>query len=526
MNTATDALTIGKALQQAVDTMPSHIGYIFQDRRINYQEMDKLANRFASSLLNLGYQKGDRIGIISVNLPEWLIAYFGAAKIGVVIVGLNVRYRDTELNYMINQSQIRGIVSLASIGEMDYVSFFQSFKENIPTVEHFIFIGGKEHHGGLSFKSLLENEIEPTKLKEANRQVTPEDLIMIIYTSGTTGTPKGASMTHKSQLSAASTQAEHTDMSSADVIPIALPFNHVGGITCGVVANLLTKSTTVILPNFSPADFIQQCKLHQATGIGGVPMMHTLIINHPDFPKLDADKIKVVMTGGSNATPALLTKMYEAFPNAFIMNLYGLSEVSGGMVMSPRDSNFEQTTRSIGKPLGNFEAKVVGADGKTLPIGESGELCLKGDAVGAGYYRMPKETKEAFKEDGWLHTGDIAFIDEQGYITLKGRLKEMYIQGGYNVYPVEVENLLAKHPKVLLAAGIGIPDPIHGEIGRYYIIPQPNTSPTKEELVAYCAKELANYKIPKQIIFRKELPLTPAGKVMKSALKKEYEETL
>ena len=207
------------------------------------------------------------------------------------------------------------------------------------------------------------------------------------------------------------------------------------------------------------------------------------------------------------------------------MNFYGLSESSGGVIMSPWDSDFEHTVRCIGRAIGDFEAKVVRLAGDdTLPPGETGELCIKGEAVVPGYFRMPEETDEAFR-DGWLRTGDLAYMEEDGYVTLMGRLKEMYLQGGFNVYPAEVENLLTKHPKVLMAAGIGVPDPVLGEVGRYYIVPYPGSEPTAEELRQYCQEKLADYKVPKQFVFRDQLPMTPVGKIMKAKLKEDYLKT-
>ncbi|MCG6911764.1 MAG: AMP-binding protein, partial [Deltaproteobacteria bacterium] len=204
------------------------------------------------------------------------------------------------------------------------------------------------------------------------------------------------------------------------------------------------------------------------------------------------------------------------------MNLYGLSESSGAVVLSPWESDFETTLRSIGKPIGDFRVKAVDEEGNELPTGETGELYFKGDAVVASYFRDADETADAF-QDGWLKTGDMGYIDAQGYITLMGRKKEMYLQGGFNVYPVEVENLLTRHPKVMMAAGIGVPDAVLGEVGRFYIVPQPGTEPTEEEIIEYCRENLADYKVPRQIVFKAELPLTPVGKIMKSQLKEEYE---
>lgn len=524
MKSKTNPQLIWQALDAAANMKPSPIGYIYQGRKISFKEMDELSDHLASGLLKLGYAKGDRLGIIALTQPEWLITYFAAAKIGVIIVGLNVRYRDSELEYMINQSQARGVITLAGFGDINYITFFDSFKEEIPTVSDFIFIGGEGMKGRVSFEDILATEIDKSALDQAKSAITPEDMVMIIYTSGTTGRPKGASLTNKSQLSSAKAQADHCKVTSADIGPMALPLNHVGEISCSIVVNLLKQATTILMPAFSPAEFIEQARLHGATVIGGVPTMHTLIINHETFSQFDTSTVRLVLTGGSNADPPLLTKMYEAYPNASVMNLYGLSEVSGGMIMSPWDCDFDTTIRSIGKVMGDFQAKVIDSEGQDLPVGKAGELCLKGDALTAGYYRKPEATAVAFDDEGWLHTGDIAYIDEEGYVTLMGRLKEMYIQGGYNVYPVEVENLLATHPGVLMAAGFGVPDPVLGEVGRYYIIPRPGVELAIEELIIFCKNHLANYKIPKQFVIRDQLPLTPVGKIMKSQLKKEYEE--
>jgi fatty-acyl-CoA synthase len=408
---------------------------------------------------------------------------------------------------------------------MDYAAFFESFRKNIPSVKEFIFIDGAGFEGCHSFESLLNCEVDRAALDKARSAVEPEDLMIIIYTSGTTGRPKGAAITHRSQLAAARAQAEHTGISPDDLLPLALPFNHVGGISCGILTALLGKATCVLIPMFNPDEIIRLSMKYPPTVWVGVPTMHALLLMNEDIKLLDTDAIKIVVTGGSNGEPALLKRLNETFPNATILNLYGLSEASGTLVMSTWDSDFDTTVRSIGKPIGDFEVRVVDSKGNKAALGETGELHFRGDAVAAGYFRMPDETRETFDADGWLHTGDVGYIDPDGNIILMGRLKEMYIQGGFNVYPVEVENVLTKHPKVAMAAGIGVPDPVMGEIGRYYIIPEPGTDPTEEEIKQYCREHLADYKIPRQIVFRNSLPLTPVGKIMKSTLKQEYNET-
>ncbi|MFH1138430.1 MAG: AMP-binding protein [Pseudomonadota bacterium] len=513
---------IWRALAHAAQTTPERRGFIFQDRNITFREMDEITDRLAFNLLRLGYKKGDRLGIIALNQPEWLYTYFAAAKIGVVIVGLSVRYREQEFEYILNQSESRGLVTLAALGDqVDYVKFFDAFKDRIPSVKEFFFIGGAKSPWGYAFADLQSGEIDRAELEKAKGAVQPDDLMMLIYTSGTTGRPKGAAITHRGQLASAKAQARHTKITPDDLVQLALPLNHVGGITCGALTMLVGRATTELIPMFDPNLIIRQAGVNPPTLITGVPTMHTLLLMSENISKLNTATVRLVVTGGSNADPALLKKLMDAYPQAKVMNLYGLSESSGAVVLSPWESDFDATVKSIGKPIGDFQAKVVDPEGREVQSGQVGELLFKAEAAAAGYFKMPEETALAFDQDGWLHTGDMGFLDENGYIVLMGRLKEMFIQGGFNVYPVEVENLLAKHPKVALAAGIGVPDPVLGEIGRYYIVPKPGQEVTEDEIKNFCRDKLADYKVPRQVVIRAELPLTPVGKIMKSKLKEE-----
>ena len=513
---------IWEVLDKAANSVPDKTCYFFMGEEYTFRDVDEMSDRLACGLLELGIKKGDRIGIIALNQPEWVVSYFAAAKIGAAVVGLNVRYRDTELEYMLNQSETRAVISLHALGDqMDYVGFFDGFREKVPSVKDFIFIGGQGFEGSHKLEDLLNTDVDREALEAAKAAVQPDDLMIIIYTSGTTGLPKGAAVTHRSQLAAARAQTEHTRIGPDDLVQVAAPLNHVGGITCGIVNMMLGRAAIELIPVFDANVVIEQAKRNPPTIMAGVPTMLVLILMNEKFVTLNTDSVRLVITGGSNAEPNLLTKLYEAFPKATIMNLYGLSESSGALVISPWDSDFENTVRSIGKAVAGFQVKVVDKVGREVSQGEIGELHFKGEGNAAGYFRMPEETAAAFDSDGWLHTGDMGTVDEKGYIILMGRLKELYIQGGFNVYPVEVENLISKHPKVAMVAGIGVPDPVLGEIGRYYIMPRPGEELTEEEIKIYCAEHLADYKVPKEIIFRSELPMTPVGKIMKSKLKEE-----
>jgi fatty-acyl-CoA synthase len=394
-----------------------------------------------------------------------------------------------------------------------------------PNRRCFIFIGAQGFEGSHTFADLMNTEVERAALDAAKAEVKPEDLVITIYTSGTTGRPKGAMISHQSQLAAARFQAEHMKMNSDDLALVALPFNRVGGINCLILALLLAKGTSELVPMFSPDGVIQMAKANPPSIMPFVPTMHTLMLMNESIGDIDTNRIRLAVIGASNAEPPLLKKMSETYPNAKIMNLYGLSEVSGAVVLSSCDMDLDDTSRAIGKPIGDTQIRITDSEGKELPSNEIGEIQIKGSAVGPGYFNMPDETAETFGADGWMKTGDLGLLDDSGYLVLKGRLKEMYIQGAFNVYPVEVENVIAKHPKVAMVAGIGVPDDVLGEMGRYYVAPKPGETPTEEEIKAYCKEHLANYKVPKQVVFRQELPLTPVGKIRKIKLVEEYQAT-
>jgi len=514
--------TVSEALRDAARRTPGKPFFYYRNQEFSYKELDEHSDRLASALMEHGIQRGDKIAILALNQPEWLITFFAAAKIGAGVVALNARYRETELEYMLNRSAVKLLISVDETPEFNFRDFFYAFREKIPTVERFVFIG-EGFPGSLSFEELLASDARTDLLASAGQEVAEDDTMIIIYTSGTTGRPKGAMLTHKSMLASARAQAEHLRITEEDIGTGHLPLNHVGGITCAVMVALVSNSSVVLIPHFRPDLVLEAVEKHRITILGGVPTMFVMMFNVPQFDKYDVSSVRLCVAGGSNVEPQLCRLINERFPGAKLVNLYGASETSGACVISRLDDTPEKVAQSIGVIIGDFQMKVVGPGKEELPLGEIGELAIKGDCVAKGYDGLEAETKEAFSADGWLYTGDLAYLDEEGYIYLKGRKKEMYIQGGFNVYPAEIENLLTTHPKVAIAAGIGIPDPVFGEVGRFYILPRPGCEVTEEELKAFCRKHLADYKVPREFVIVDELPLTPAGKVQKSVLKQQYE---
>jgi fatty-acyl-CoA synthase len=519
---------VWKALKTASQNYPNKPFLLYRGKTITYQELDQISDKLAYSFLRIGIKRGDNIAIIALNQPEWLYAYFAASKIGAGLVALNVRYRESELEYMLNNSKATALICLKEFGGFSYSDFFYNFREKVPTVKKYIFIGGQGFKESIGFESLLEkngkNESESKILTRAMDMVEETDTVMIVYTSGTTGKPKGVMLTNKSILASGSAQAEHFKFTGNDLMIGSLPLNHVGGITCTITASLVSGGTVVLVPSFHPKEVLEATDKHKVTIFAGVPTMYVMVLNYSDFKKYDLSSVRMCIVGGSNVEPQLCQDISKNFPNARVMNLYGLSETSGACVLSRLDDGIEKVSESIGVVIDNFKVKVVDDKRQELPTGEIGELAFKGDCVAKGYFGLEEETRESFGLDGWLYTGDVGYLDEDGYVYLKGRKKEMYIQGGFNVYPAEIENLLIKHPKVAVAAGIGVPDPVFGEVGRFYIIPKEGMEVTEDELMKYCREKLADYKVPKQFVFVKELPLTPAGKINKSLIKQWYHE--
>ncbi|WP_455280981.1 class I adenylate-forming enzyme family protein [Cupriavidus necator] len=508
------------ALKRNVALQPDHPALIYQGRAITFSELDRDSDHLACGLLDLGFGKGDRLGMLGLNQPEWVLAYLAAAKIGAILVGLSVRYRDSEIEYIVNHAKVRAIIAPAVVGDMDYVAYFASMGERLPSVQRYFFTGSSAVPADQRFDSLLATVVDQARIDRAQSSIVPEDPLVLIYTSGTTGRPKGALITHRSQLASAAAQCSHQGLTSNDLQVLALPLNHVGGLTCGFLAMLLGGGTSLLIPTFSPKQVISDMLSFPPTIVVGVPTMHTLLLREEAIGQLDRQRVRLVITGGANADPNLLQQLQQTFPQARVMNLYGLSETSGAALMSPWDSDFDAIVRTVGRPLPGVELRIVTPDGRDAAAGEAGELWIRGELTVAGYIDMPTESANAFS-DGWVRTGDLGCRDDKGLVTLMGRSKEMYVQGGFNVYPIEVENVLLRHPDVLMVAGIGVPDPVLGEVGRYYVVPKPGSQPSVESLIDYCRRLLADYKVPRQILFRDSLPMTPTGKIVKARLLEE-----
>ena len=512
--------TISDVLTAAAVSHGNRTAYIDHGRHYSFQGVNEVANFLANRFAAAGIGKGDRIAIIALNQIEWVYAFFAAAKLGAVIVGLNVRYREMELDYMLKDSMAKAVVSLSEYSGFNYARYFSEAEERLPDLKHWIYLDALGNAGEMLFSSLLPGGDHVVVSSTDERFVDPEDPLMIIYTSGTTGKPKGAALTHQSILAAATAQAEHIRATSDDVIQLASPLNHVGGSTCGIITFLLVGGTCELVPVFKAEKVLEMAAEHPPTVISGVPTMLMLLLMNPKIEEIDLSGVRMVITGGSNVDDTLLTRLQKALPNARLMNLYGLTEASGAIVMTPWDCARDDLMSSIGKPLAGAEIRVSLPNGELAPIGGVGELWFKGLGVLHSYIG-PQNRGDTFDSDGWLHSGDLGYVDQRGYVFLVGRKGDMYIQGGFNVYPAEIENVIATHPEVLMVAGIGVPDPVLGEIGRYYVVAKQGSTLKEHDVIEFCRTRIADYKVPRQVVLRDELPMTPVGKIKKSLLRSE-----
>ncbi|MDB5818945.1 MAG: fatty-acid--CoA ligase [Rhizobacter sp.] len=523
-----DLSTIGRALGAAVERNSKAVAYIDHGRTYSFAEVDAASDAIACGLLARGFRRGDRIGLMGYNQIEWLQAFHAAMKIGVAVVALSTRYRDSEIAYMLADSEARAVFALRRLDDFDGAAMIERLRPSLPKLEQVVYfdrapvdaagLGARETAS--DFTSLGRGGVNRSQLDAASAAVGEDDLAMVIYTSGTTGKPKGTALTHRSLLASAGAQARHVDARPDDLLQLGNPLNHVGGITCCVLTFLIGGGCCELVPAFKAASVLTMMAVRPPTFIVGVTTMMTLLLMHPLSAEVDLRRVRTVITGGSTVDATLLEQLQRRMPQAAVMNLYGLSESSGAIVMTPRDASENDLMRSIGKPLEGAQAKAIGLDGEALPAGEIGELCFRGCGVVRGYIGAAAASSD-FGRDGWLRTGDLASIDERGFITLKGRKKDMYIQGGFNVYPAEVEALIATHPEVMMVAGIGVADPVLGEVGRYYVVAKAGSALTVDDVFAHCASRIANYKQPRQVVLRSELPLTPAEKIHKAALRSE-----
>jgi fatty-acyl-CoA synthase len=516
-------MVIGDFLKQHAAERPDVEALVFKDRRITYRDYDARTDETAAGLIRAGVKPGDRIGIYVPNWPEFIFTYLGAAKIGAITVPVSWRFTPQEISFILNDSGVTLVTAAPSFMGVDMAANLKAARESAPSLKTIVLLGETEAAAGWAtpwadFVGQPDGEVEA-----ARRGVEPADPVLFIYTSGTTGVPKAAMLTHKNVITYTKSVIKASSFTKDDSILLDIPLNHVGAAVMGVITCLLPGAKLVLMDGFIPEETLKVIQAERITVMGQVPAQYSLQLLHPNVQQYDLSSIKTAIVSSQPCPTELLLEMKRRL-GIFPINAYGLSETSGTVTLSRRGDSEEKLTYTVGVPIEGVEVAIMDENGEVLPQGSVGEIVIRGDVVMKGYYNRPEEDKKVFDEKGYLHTGDMGKLDEDGYLMIAGRKKEMYIRGGENVYPPEIEEAISQHPSVFMAAVVGRPDPIMGEVGRAYIIPRPGTDPTEGEIKEFLKGRLANYKIPVDIIFRPTLPTTPLGKIKKLDLYKEVQE--
>ncbi len=492
-------------------------------RRFTWAEYDRQTDLAAMGLIKMGVRRGDRVGIYIPNWPEFLFTYMGAARIGVVAVPVSWRFSPQEIKFIVNNAGISVLVMADGFMGMDFIKNLASIRAELPGLKHVVLLtGGKAADGMIPYQDFLA---EPGPgLAAFKKAVEPSDPVLFLFTSGTTGVPKAAVLTHRNLIAYSDGQITASGFERAgETLLLNIPLNHVGGAVMAVIACLNAGNKLVMMDMFDPEKTLQLIQDEKVTVMGQVPAQYAMELLNPNVDKYDLKSIKTAIVS-SQPCPSELILAIKSKMGVMPQNAYGLTEVSGAITFTRLEHGEEKLKHTVGMAIPGIELAIMDMDANSLPPGTVGEIAIKGDAVMKGYWKRPDEDARVFDKKGFLHTGDMGKLDSDGYLTIVGRKKEMYIRGGENVYPPEIEEAVSQHPDVFMVAVVGRPHPVYGEVGRAYVILRPGSSPTPEIIKAFLRDRLAGYKIPEDISFRDQLPLTLLGKVKKLDLYKEIEQ--
>ncbi|HLG21677.1 MAG TPA: long-chain fatty acid--CoA ligase [Candidatus Manganitrophaceae bacterium] len=503
--------SIPTLLQRQAERYPNKIFLFFKEQEVAYRQLNERADRVAEGFARFKIRPGDKVALFLPNMPEFLYAFFGAMKLGAVAVPINTQLKGEEAAYILKNSESRALITTPALYPV-----IQPKRAELSQLEQ-LFLVGERGGEGKVFSSLYQAGSRPLH-PPPGEGARPGDPAALIYTSGTTGAPKGVILTHRNYLFDVEQFVRATHMTDQDRFLCILPLFHVNGQVVTTLSPLYAGGSMVLMEKFSPKDFFKTLERFRATAFSGVPTIYAILLNAEEAKGADLSSLRFCVCGAA-PMPVELFQKFEAKFSAFILEGYGLSE--GTCVSSVNPLGGKRKIGSIGLPLPDQEMKIFNDRDEEVSPGEVGEIVVRGGNVMTGYFKNPAATEEALR-GGWLHTGDLGYQDEEGYFFIVGRKKEMIIRGGENIYPKEIEELLYRHPKVLEAAVIGLPDPIWGEEVAAFIIPKPETTLTPEEILSYCRERLAKFKSPREAILVEAFPKTATGKVQKGRLRDEY----
>ena len=539
-------MTVPAMLDRAVSKYGGSDAAIFAEsqERISWSELKRRSDEIAAGLLALGVERGDRVGIWAPNRLEWLLVQFGSARIGAILVNINPAYRASELDYTLKKTACRVLVMARGLKSSNYIETFNTLAPEIssaqggepltlggyPSLEHVVLIGsGPDHPGMLPFDQLgrLGGPAQRNRLEGLSERLDPDDAINIQFTSGTTGQPKGATLSHFNIVNNARSCRDCMKLGEDDLLCIPVPLYHIFGMGMGVLV-CVASGATMVFPgeSFDPEATLRAVADYRCTALHGVPAMFLGQLEHPDFHKYDLSSLRTGIMAGSPCPVATMRRVISDMHLSQITIAYGMTETSPISFQSDVDDTLERRVSTVGRVFPHLEVKIIDRSGRMVPVGSQGELCTRGYAVMLGYWDDPEATREAIDAAGWMHTGDLATLDPEGYCNIVGRLKEMLIRGGENIYPREIEDYLIRHPKVMESQVFGVPDPHLGEEVCTWIKLKPGMTATEEEIRDFCRGQIAHFKVPRYVRFVDELPATVTGKAQKFLMRQKMIEEL
>ena len=536
-DTPSKARTLGRILDEAVERYPERdaLVYFNQGVRRSWRDFARAVDELACGLMALGIQPGEKVAVWATNVPGWVELMFATARIGAVLLTVNTSYRDSELLYLLQQSECENIFIIDGVRDHDFVATIYKLvpelrtqprgelhSATLPFLKRVMFLGEERHRGMYSVPEITESGRSVTREAYEKRKaaVRPDDVVNMQYTSGTTGFPKGVMLTHIGIGYNGYWIGRNQKLSGDDRVCITVPLFHCFGCVLGVMACVNHGATMVILESFSPVHAMQAVEQEKCTALYGVPTMYVAIVEHKLFHRFSYATLRTGIMSGAVCPEPLMRRVVEELNMREITIPYGLTEGSPVMTMTTTDETMEHRCSTVGRAMPDIEVTIRDPDtDEVLPAGVSGEICCRGYNVMKGYYRMPEATRQAIDEEGWLHSGDLGVMDEEGYLRITGRLKDMILRGGENVYPREVEEFLMGMPEVRDVQVVGIPSRRYGEEVGAFIIPRPGCTVRPEDVRDFCRGRIGWHKIPRYIAMLEEFPQTANGKVQKYKLR-------
>lgn len=530
-------ITVGKLLEQMAQQYPDSQAVKYNDRDYyrTWKQLDEEACRYARGLMSIGIGKGDHVAIWATNVPEWIIALFATAKIGAVLVTVNTNYKVFELEYLLRQSDAKALIMINGFKDANYVNIVNelcpTLKESkpgnyhnpmLPHLRSVIFVGENCPPGMVHWNKLAEgaDEITPAQFELVYNSLDPDEVINMQYTSGTTGFPKGVMLTHNNIVNNGMCIGDSMKFTHDDKLCIPVPFFHCFGLVLAIMACLTHGTAMVPIEAYSPVLVMKAIQEEECTAVHGVPTMFIAMLEHPRFSEFKFPKLRTGIMAGSPCPTKVMQQVVDVMGAKEITIAYGQTEASPVCTQTTTDDSIEIRVSTVGRVLPFVEAKIIDPEtGRTLGPGEQGEFCARGYNVMKGYYKMPEATAQAIDAEGWLHTGDLAKVDENGYYNITGRIKDMIIRGGENIYPKEIEEFLYTHNQIQDVQVIGVPSKQYGEEVAACIILKDGAELDQQQVKDFVRSNMARHKVPSYVAFMNSFPMTASGKIQKYKLR-------